>query len=266
MSKISKRKDGIQVDPRAIIVKEGFNVREDMGDLEALSESIVSIGLQVPLMVKKVRGEEQYELVDGHRRLAAIMLAIEKGHDIKYVDTSTFVGNEEDRIFSMIATGVGQKTLNDVEQSEAIKRLTMFGYSVEEIAKKIGKSVPHVYNLVKISGLPKVIKQKVSEGLISATVVLQIVREKDNVEEQIAIVESAINNAQESAKDGAVKKATAKNVVGMVKVKSPMQKLKEVKKKLEDLAIVNDKTNLLNDIFEALNTKDVDEIVEMFEN
>lgn len=265
MNKVTKRKDGIQVDPRAIIVKEGFNVREDMGDLKALSESVVAIGLQVPLMVKKVRGEEQYELVDGHRRLAAIMLAIENGHDIKYVDTSTFIGNEEDRIFSMIATGVGQKTLNEVEQSEAIKRLTMFGYSVEEIAKKIGKSVPHVYNLVKISSLPKLIKEKISQGLISATVVLQIVREKDNVEEQIAIVESAINNAQEKAKDGVVKKATAKNVDGMVKVKSPMQKLKEVKKKLEQLEIVNDKTNLLNQIFEALNTKEVDEIVEMFE-
>jgi ParB family transcriptional regulator, chromosome partitioning protein len=265
MNKVTKRKDGIQVDPRAIIVKEGFNVREDMGDLQALSESIVAIGLQVPLMVKKVRGEEQYELVDGHRRLAAIMLAIENGHDIKYVDTSTFIGNEEDRIFSMIATGVGQKTLNEVEQSEAIKRLTMFGYSVEEIAKKIGKSVPHVYNLVKISSLPKLIKEKISQGLISATVVLQIVREKDNVEEQIAIVESAINNAQEKSKDGVVKKATAKNVDGMVKVKSPMQKLKEVKKKLEQLEIVNDKTNLLNQIFEALNTKEVDEIVEMFE-
>jgi ParB family chromosome partitioning protein len=261
MSKVSKRKDGIQVDPRAIIVKEGFNVREDMGDLEALSESIVQIGLQVPLMVKKVRGEDKYELVDGHRRLAAIMLAIENGHDIKYVDTSTFLGNEEDRIFSMIATGVGQKTLNEVEQSEAIKRLTMFGYSVEEIAKKIGKSVPHVYNLVKVSTLPKVIKDKISHGLISATVVLQIVREKDNVEEQVSIVENAINNAKESSKDGTIKKATAKNVDGMLRVKSPMQKLKEVQKKLKDLQIVNDKTNLLNEIFDALNKKDVDEIV-----
>ena len=48
--KETKKTDILLVDPRNIIVVDGFNVRTDMGDIEALAGSIVELGLQVPLM------------------------------------------------------------------------------------------------------------------------------------------------------------------------------------------------------------------------
>jgi ParB family transcriptional regulator, chromosome partitioning protein len=231
----TKRTDILSVDPRNIIVKDGFNIRQDMGDIEALSQSIVESGLQVPLKAKKVTGEDKYELVDGHRRLRAVMLAIENGHDIKFVEVMPFKGSEEDQVFSMIITGTGQKPLNEIEQSEAVKRLTNFGYTVEDIARKIGKSLPHVYNLLSLANAPKKIRDFVMSGLISGGTVVQIVREVKDEKEQLKVVEDAIADAnKDTEKEGkAKKKATAKNVKTL-KAKSPSQKIFEAIESLDE--------------------------------
>ena len=57
----------MKVDPQNLILRDEFNVRKDMGDLNALMQSILTSGLQVPIKAKKVAGTEQYEVVDGHR-------------------------------------------------------------------------------------------------------------------------------------------------------------------------------------------------------
>jgi ParB family chromosome partitioning protein len=261
----TKRTDIMLVDPRNIVVKDGFNVRQDMGDIEALAKSIVETGLQVPLKAVKVRGEDKFELVDGHRRLKAILHAIENGlADIKYVEVSPFKGNAEDRVLSMVITGTGQKPLNEIEQAEAIKRLTNFGYVAEEIATKIGKSVPQVYNLLTLSGVAKKIKDKIHKGLISGGTVVQIVREVKDEDEQLKVVEEAIEDAEkQSEKTGKKKKATAKNVKSLTK-KSPVQKLKETLSALEDEGVENDKVSLLKTLNEKLKTASVEELVELF--
>lgn len=250
----SKRTDIFLVDPRNIVVKENFNVRKDLGDVRSLMESIVETGLQVPLKASKIRGEDKYELVDGHRRMAAIDLALEEGHDIKYVEVSPFKGNDEDRVFSMVITGTGQKALSDVEMSEAIKRLVNFGYKVEEIASKIGKSVPQTYNYLNISSLPKMIKNKIEDNKISASLVLQIVREEKDGEKQMEMVEEAIANT------GGTKKATAKNST-RIKTKTDKQKLKEAFEILKETE--SEKVELLEFMLNV-KEKSVEEIVEYF--
>lgn len=99
----TKKTDILSVDPRIIDVEDGFNVRQDMGDIEGLAHSIGQFGLQVPLKVVKVRGEERYRLIDGHRRLKAINLALTLGYSIPYVQVTLFNGNKEDEVFAMIA-------------------------------------------------------------------------------------------------------------------------------------------------------------------
>lgn len=250
----SKRTDIFLVDPRNIVVKENFNVRKDLGDIELLMNSIVETGLQVPLKAIKVRGEDKYELVDGHRRMAAINMALKNGHDIKFIEVTPFKGNDEDKVFSMIITGTGQKTLNDIEMSDAIKRLTNFGYKPEEIANKIGKSVPQVYNYIRVASLPKMIKNNIEENKISSSLVLQIIREEKNMDKQLEMVSEAISNTD----DG--KKATAKNST-RIKTKTDKQKLKEVYEILKSRE--SDKKEVLEFIIN-LKSKSVDEIVTFF--
>ena len=198
-----KKSNHYSVDPRTIKIQEGFNVRKDMGDLDELKNSILEVGLQQPLIVKKERGsEESYLLVDGERRLRAIQKAIKEGNDIPYIEVLMFNGNDEDMVFTMITTGTGQKQFTNLEQAEAFKRLVKFGYSVKEIAKKVGKSVPHIYNLLKVADAPKVVKNYIEDGTLTTGVYTQIAREAKTREEQIDMVEKAIEDAKgESTSD-----------------------------------------------------------------
>lgn len=215
--KETKRKDLLQVDPRNIVVKEGFNVRTDMGNLEELLESILEVGLQNPIKCSKVRGTNQYELVEGHRRFAAIQLGIERGYDFQFIDVLPFTGNEEDKILTMIVTGIGQKKLTELEQAEAFRRLEHLGYTQEKISKKVSKSVGHVSNMLQISSFPERYKKVIESGEISGTTVLHIVRaEKDEVK-QYEIIQEAIKDANVGHLATKPKTATTKNVKALKK-------------------------------------------------
>lgn len=240
----TKKTDFVKVDPRNIVIQDGFNVRQDLGDIEGLAQSIVEVGLQVPLKAKKVFGADKYALVDGHRRYHAIMLAIENGHDIRYVDVMPYVGNDEDQIFSMLVTGTGQKPLADIEQSEAVARLVNFGYKVEEIARKMGKSLPHGYYLYNLSMLSKRIKNLISQGYISGGAVMEIVKMTDDEQEQFDLIQETIENAQNGAAEGQIKKATAKNISKEKKL-SPIQKLEALCEELEKEGLEGQKVDLV---------------------
>ena len=74
----TKNTDLFLIDPRNIVVVDGFNVRRDF-DLDELKEQIKAKGVLNPLTViafKDDEGNEKYKLVDGERRYRATMLAI----------------------------------------------------------------------------------------------------------------------------------------------------------------------------------------------
>jgi ParB family chromosome partitioning protein len=253
----SKRKDYFQVDPKNIVVKNGFNIREDMGDMLSLMQSIQELGLQIPIKAKKIYGTEQYELIDGHRRMLAINGLIENGVEIDYVDVIIFSGDESDKILSMLVTGTGQKPLTEFEQSEGIGRLVDVGERPDDIAKKIGKSTPHVYHLLKIYSLPEKYKQKIKEGYISGYTMLELF-EQYSEEELDEELEAVINDAQKSSKSGEIKKATQKNVK-KEKVLKPIEKFDLLVKECEDRIAENIHTpahSLIVDIYYSLFEED----------
>ncbi len=256
----TKKTDILLVDPRNIVVVDGFNVRTDMGDIEALANSILEMGLQVPLMAKKVRGEDKFELVDGHRRFKAIQHLMANGHDIPFVKVLPFTGNEEDRVLAMVTTGTGQKPLTELEQAEAVKRLVNFHYKPEEIARKVGKSVPHIYNMLTLANASRKVKELVISGEISGTTIVHIVRQTADEREQYKMVQDAIENAKKEGK----KKATAKNVSKLVQ-KNPAQKLKELIALLDAKGIKNDKTEFVAELVASLKDSSVEDLVKMFE-
>lgn len=84
----TKRTDLFLIDPRNIVVMEGFNVRRDF-DLEELKEQIKANGVLNPVTVipYKEDGVEKYKLVDGERRYRATMLAISEGANIPLLES-----------------------------------------------------------------------------------------------------------------------------------------------------------------------------------
>jgi ParB/RepB/Spo0J family partition protein len=266
----TKRGEMFNISPYNIVVEDDFNVRKDMGDLEGLMNSILANGQLEPIMVHKVAGEEKYVLTDGHRRFAAIKLALEKGNPIPYVKAIKVSGTTEDRLFAMVITGTDKKPLTVLEEAEAYKRLVNLSYEVKDIATRIGKSLPHVYNALKLADAPKKLKKAIESGAISATTVSQLIREVGETDDVLAIVETAIAAAK-TQPDGKVKKVTKKDVVtvakktGKIKARSGMEKLEAVYESLKGQEATN--FILLEDLLALMNDPDSTEaeIAKLFE-
>lgn len=187
----TQKKDLLLLDPRILVIEQGFNTRIDYGDIDELKDSIIENGVRVPM--RGYKEGESYVIIDGHRRLTAILKAIEEGNDIARVPfLSEKKRTIEERIFDIILSNDG-KQLSPLELGETYKKLMQHGYNYTEIAKKIGKTIKHVSDMVSVAGSSKEVKDIIKEGGISATLVAEVkskVKDQDEAEEIIKTVSS----------------------------------------------------------------------------
>lgn len=279
----TKRTDLMLVDPKNLVIEANFNVRFDYGDIPGLALSIVSRGVEEPLIGYKLRGEDKYIVTDGHRREKAIQLALDlhaKGDPrfadiskIAYVPMRTASADPIERLFTMAITGEKKKSLTDLERAAMYQRLLdalmktdmKRGDAINKIKQDVGISTATLYNMLKLNTLPEQIKTAIAENKISGSTVVTIVREIKGEDEQIKAVTDAIADAQEVAeKEGGRAKATASNVKNL-KAKTAMQRLQEVVAKLHKDDVSNTRTKLLIELVDALeNKRSVNKIVELF--
>jgi len=254
----TKKTDLLLIDPKNIIVEEGFNVREDYGDMEWLWKNIVEVGQLEPITVAKIRGTDQYLLTEGHRRLRGINMAIDKGYEIPYVKAMVSSGNMEDRLIAMVITGIGKKQLNNLEEGEVYKRLVTYGYEVKDIVRRVNKSNAHVYNMLKLADAPMLVKKRIINGDITGNTVVSLMKDYKTAEELLKVVEEAVASAenevevsQDTSKPKKKKKATARHTG----VLSPMKKFEEALAIAQKGEYANVK--LMHELLSKLNNKDI---------
>ncbi|OGR61127.1 MAG: chromosome partitioning protein ParB [Desulfobacula sp. RIFOXYB2_FULL_45_6] len=171
-------------------------------ELDRLRESVEQQGILQPLLVRQVN--DTYELIAGERRLRA-------AREAKLSHVPVFVKNltDEQVLEVSIIENIQRENLNVLEEAEAYHRLIEeFQYTQEKVAKKIGKNRSTIANLLRLRGLPEVIKEsliseKISMGharaLLSAGTeenqirLLQIVIQK---ELSVRETEKLVNNAK----------------------------------------------------------------------
>jgi len=213
MSKTIQKSDFFKVLISAILIEDGFNVRKDMGDLDALAKSIAAVGQTVPVIATKVRGEDAFKLTSGHRRLAAIKLANEKyGANITHVNVMGASGDEKSRVLTMLLDGEGAKKLTAAELAAGFARLKEeFNMKPQEIGESVGMSQAQVYNIIAVSKAPEAIQKMVGAGEISVALVNEIQRTTKDAKEQVSLAKDAVANANVDAPEGKKKKATSSN-------------------------------------------------------
>lgn len=141
MNKTTKT-DIYKIDPRSIVVAEGFNSRIDFGDIAELAEQIKEQGVLNPITVipfKTEDGTEKYRLVDGERRFRAVTKLLNDGVDIPRVP-ALFASkqlSEEDLLVQQIIRNQG-KPFNEYEYGVAFKKFVDMGMKNADIAKKLG--------------------------------------------------------------------------------------------------------------------------------
>ena len=156
------------------ILANQLQPRRDMGDLKELTNSIKENGIIEPVIVKPRDGN--FEIIAGERRFRA---AKEAGmteipcieHDIP----------DNEALEMSIIENIQRKDLNVFEQADSIRSLAeIYGYTHEEIAKKIGKSRVSVTELVRITDLPAEIRERCLQlGIDSKTFLLELTKTGD---------------------------------------------------------------------------------------
>lgn len=232
----TKRTDIYQIDPRNIVVVDGFNARKDFA-IEELKEQIREYGMLVPITVvpfKDEDGNEKYRLVDGERRYRSIMALLEEGFEVKRIKAMYLpkYTKEEDLYIRQMMTNEG-KSFTMIELANFFYIFKeKFGYTQNEIADKFKKKASFVSRCLALLDLPAEIQEKLANGEISADAVQNIVSQnKDNEKAQIEAVDKAVKEAKAKGK----KTATTKDIDNTTQIANLITKMRKDMQKMINL-------------------------------
>jgi ParB family transcriptional regulator, chromosome partitioning protein len=171
--------------------------RTEIGDLTELTASISEKGVLEPLLVKPMMG--RWMIIAGERRWRAATAAgltelpcIEMDVDESGVAEIALIENMQ------------RKDLTPWEEADGLRALCeRFGYTHEDVARKVGKSRSTVTEALSIASIPLSIREicRASE-ITSKSLLLQIVRQPDDESMRVMAEQIA---AEGLTRDGARK-------------------------------------------------------------
>lgn len=154
-----------------------FNPRQDMprAELKELAASIASVGILQPILARQVIPQglepEQFEIVCGHRRVAAAKIA-----GLATVPAVVQEMDDGEARRRQLIENMQRKDLTPLEEAEGFQELVRGGASVEEAATATHKSVGTVYARLQLLNLPAAAVKALKSGLLPVTVATLIGR------------------------------------------------------------------------------------------
>ena len=131
--------------------------------MEQLSKSIKNNGLVQPIILRKSKNNDDFELIAGERRLRATRI-------LKLDKILSIVINVDDKkAFEIgLIENLQRDDLSPVEEAEGYKRLiNEFSYTQEQLSEVVSKSRSHIANLLRILQLPEKVKEYILDGNLS---------------------------------------------------------------------------------------------------
>lgn len=137
----------------------------DPQDLQELSDSIKSKGVIQPLVVRDHPSKSgEFEIVAGERRWRAAQMA--QVHELPVVVRSF---SDLDVLEIAIIENIQRADLNPIEEAVGYRQLMeKFGHTQDQLATALGKSRPHIANLLRLLSLPGDIQGMVVQGQLTS--------------------------------------------------------------------------------------------------
>ena len=157
------KEDQVQQIAIVKILANPFQPRKifDETAIEELTASIKEHGIIQPIVVRKK--DKKYEIVAGERRLRA---AKQAGFTEVPVIVKDF--DEQQMMEVAILENLQREDLTPIEEAEAYSSLiTKLNFTQEDLAKRLGKSRPHIANLIRLLQLPEEVRELVNQGELS---------------------------------------------------------------------------------------------------
>ena len=193
-------------------------------ELNDLTESIRERGIIQPIVVRAIRGEtDRFEIVAGERRWRAAQRA-----GLHEVPVAVVEATDAQALEFAIIENVQRADLNPIEEASGyLALMDEFNHSQDEVAQIVGKSRPHVANMVRLLKLSEPVKTLVQSGQLSAGHARILVGQPNALELAQDIVARGLSVRQVEAamrKEGG---AQAREVAGTSRAKDPDTKALE---------------------------------------
>lgn len=138
--------------PRKVFEKEA---------IEELKASILEHGILQPIIVRKsIKG---FEIVVGERRFRAA-----KEANLEVVPAVIRELTEQQMMELAVLENLQREDLSPIEEGHAYQLLMKkLNFTQEDLAKRLGKSRPHIANHVRLLSLPPAIQEMITDGTIT---------------------------------------------------------------------------------------------------
>lgn len=239
MGRISGTQESIALTD--ITVEEGFNVRESIGDIDDLTDSIRATGLQTPIGVQARRGGG-YKLVYGFRRFAAL-LAI---GDILEVPAVVYKTTKKADVYLLnLQENAARENLNPMEEAVGAQRLIDEGMKPDEVREALAWTKTTLTQRLNLLAYSDDLKTAVAEDKVTvrqAGIIAQLPDDKQSrfidmaeamtstklreaVDKEIERIQSSNNPELAGAEDGDGASQTADGADGEDGASSPAAKV-----------------------------------------
>jgi ParB family chromosome partitioning protein len=189
------RAGGAQRLPVAWLLSGTFQPRRhfDEAALGELADSIRERGILEPLLVRPRPGaRDSYEIIAGERRWRAAQIV--GLHDVPVLVRD--LTDREAMEFGIIEN-VQREDLSPIEEGEGYRRLIEeFGHTQEALGKIVGKSRPHIANMLRLLSLPEEVRQMLAEGKLTSGHARALVPTKNPLALAREIVKKGLNVRQ----------------------------------------------------------------------
>jgi ParB family chromosome partitioning protein len=135
----------------------------DEDAIAELADSIREVGLLQPVVVRPIM-PGHFELIVGERRWRAAQQA-----DLERIPAIVRETPETDLLRDALIENLHREQLNALEEAAAYQQLLDdFGATHDQLAKRIGRSRPHITNTLRLLNLPPAVQKRIAAGVLSA--------------------------------------------------------------------------------------------------
>ncbi|MEM4092564.1 MAG: ParB/RepB/Spo0J family partition protein, partial [Conexivisphaerales archaeon] len=151
------------------LIKSEFNVRSSGGNISELVNSISSLGLLEPLIVRPK--SSYFEIICGNRRFEAC-----KKLNYKYIPCIIKDMDDREACLASITENVQRETLDPIDEAKSYMNfVSKNGWGgVSELARLIGKSEPYVSHRIALLRLPQEVQDLISTRQLNPSVAKEI--------------------------------------------------------------------------------------------
>ena len=165
--------------------------RVEIGDLSELTASVREKGVLEPLLVKSSTAKGHWMIIAGERRWRAARAA-----GLREVPCIEMEVDECSVAEIALIENMQRKDLTPWEEADGLASLCQrYGYTHEDLAKKVGKSRSTITEALSLAAIPEEIREECRRADIHAkSLLLQIVRQPDVASMREAMREVACRN------------------------------------------------------------------------